>query len=173
MGLPRRVGYGDALVQLVSAVKEKRYADYGIRPTDSLLRLELDGHREDTVQDSLVYRARPLNGIWATPPYLHNASVPNLYQLLSPLEERPERFYLGSRLFDPVYVGFDYQESPGAFEFDTSLPGNSNEGHLFEGERATWEGKRGVLGPELSHRQRLDLIEYLKWLPPLPVRFDG
>lgn len=33
--------------------------------------------------DSLhAYKARPLNGIWATAPYLHNGSVPTLYDLL-------------------------------------------------------------------------------------------
>jgi len=31
-----------------------------------------------------AYKARPLNGIWATAPYLHNGSVPTLYDLLLP-----------------------------------------------------------------------------------------
>ncbi|TPW13479.1 MAG: lipoprotein, partial [Halothiobacillaceae bacterium] len=31
-----------------------------------------------------AYKARPLNGIWATAPYLHNGSVPNLYELFLP-----------------------------------------------------------------------------------------
>ena len=33
-----------------------------------------------------AYRARSLNGIWATAPYLHNGSVPSLYDLLLPAE---------------------------------------------------------------------------------------
>src|SRR5690606_26702477 len=32
----------------------------------------------------LAYKARSLNGIWATAPYLHNGSVPTLYDLLLP-----------------------------------------------------------------------------------------
>jgi RoxA-like, cytochrome c-like len=32
------------------------------------------------------YKARPLNGIWATAPYLHNGSVPTLYDLLLPAD---------------------------------------------------------------------------------------
>lgn len=40
------------------------------------------------VQEKRGYKARPLHGIWATPPFLHNGSVPNLFQLLSPVVER-------------------------------------------------------------------------------------
>lgn len=54
----------------------------------------------------LVYKARPLNGIWATAPYLHNGSVPNLWQLLQKPAERVTRFWVGSRQFDPINVGF-------------------------------------------------------------------
>ena len=38
----------------------------------------------------LAYKGRPLTGIWATPPYLHNGSVPTLYDLLLPPEDRPQ-----------------------------------------------------------------------------------
>ena len=51
------------------------------------------------------YKARPHEGVWATPPFLHNGSVPNLYQLLSPVSERSKRFFVGRREFDPVKVG--------------------------------------------------------------------
>src|SRR5690625_3270750 len=62
----------------------------------------------------LSYKARPLNGIWATAPYLHNGSVPTLYDLLLPAkrpddpedgEYRPDEFMVGSREFDPIKVG--------------------------------------------------------------------
>ena len=52
------------------------------------------------------YRARPLNGAWATAPYLHNGSVPSLYWLLHPAAERPKKFCMGgARDFDPEHVG--------------------------------------------------------------------
>ena len=51
------------------------------------------------------YRARPLNGVWATAPYLHNGSVPSLYWMLKPAAERPRQFCFGSRDFDPQQVG--------------------------------------------------------------------
>jgi RoxA-like, cytochrome c-like len=110
--------------------------------------------------------SRPLNGIWATPPYLHNGSIPNLYEVLSPQDERPDRFWLGSRLFDPDSVGFASDSSAGGFELDTSLPGNSNKGHLFDDDPTA----KGVIGPRLEETERWDIIEYLKQLPPLPSR---
>ncbi len=175
LGVPRRIEYKDALRVLVQAVKERRYEAYGIATGSqpgtqrSPLADELDGYRSDATEARLGYRARPLNGIWATPPFLHNGSVPTLYQLLSPQAERPDRFFLGSRLFDPDSIGFDYGETPGGFEFDTSLPGNSNRGHLFEGDTASWraQGRVGVVGPRLEPNERLAIIEFLKWLPPL------
>lgn len=79
------------------------------------------------------YKARPLNGIWATAPYLHNGSVPTLMQLLKP-NKREKVFYVGSREFDPVEVGFKYKESDYGpddpkFLFDTLRKGNHNTGH--------------------------------------------
>jgi hypothetical protein len=94
------------------------------------------------------YIGRPLDGIWATAPYLHNGSVPSLYQLLLPANQRVAKFKVGSRVFDPVNVGFDI--TTGSFEFDTSLPGNSNSGHEY--------------GTNLTEAQRQQLLEYLKAL---------
>ena len=53
-----------------------------------------------------VYKAAPRDGVWATPPFLHNGSVPNLYEMLIPAKERTKKFYIG-REFDPVKVGLD------------------------------------------------------------------
>jgi cytochrome c553 len=96
-----------------------------------------------------VYRARSLDGIWATAPYLHNGSVPNLYQLLLPGDHRVKEFFVGSRTFDPVNVGFE--STAGSFKFDTSLAGNSNKGHEY-GTKV------------LTEEQRQELLEYLKTL---------
>jgi mono/diheme cytochrome c family protein len=94
------------------------------------------------------YIGRPLDGIWASPPYLHNGSVPSLYQLLLPASQRVTTFKVGSRTFDPVNVGFDI--TTGSFDFDTSLPGNGNGGHEY--------------GGTLTETQRQQLLEYLKTL---------
>jgi hypothetical protein len=102
----------------------------------------------------LAYKARPLDGIWATAPYLHNGSVPNLYQLLLPAAQRPKQFYVGSREFDSVNVGFKFDSSPDASMFDTNLPSNSNAGH----DGPTY----GI--DKLTDQQRWELVEYLKTL---------
>ena len=105
----------------------------------------------------LGYRARPLTGIWATAPYLHNGSVPTLWDLLLPPDQRPTAFNLGSRDFDPVKVGYVTGSSPAnSFRFvarDANGPvaGNSNAGHDY--------GNAG-----LSDADRWALIEYMKTL---------
>ena len=116
--------------------------------------------RDVAVRDDLIYKARPLNGIWAVAPFLHNGSVPNLYLLLSPQSERPDTFWVGSKQFDPVKVGYDPAEFSGATQFDISRPGNSNAGHEFKDGPV---GK-GVIGPLLSPDDRMAIIEYLKSL---------
>ena len=94
-------------------------------------------------------KAGPLLGIWATGPFLHNGSVPNLYELLSPPEERSATFWVGSTELDTEKLGFVSTEQPGLFRFSTTIPGNWNGGHVYP--------KRPY-----THEQKLDLIEYLK-----------
>lgn len=104
----------------------------------------------------LAYKARPLNGIWTAGPYLHNGSVPNLYELLLPAEERSKSFYIGSWEFDPVKVGYVDEQREGSFYFDTTLKGNSNAGH---------EYGTGEYGTEpFSEEEIWALIEYMKGL---------
>lgn len=119
-------------------------------------------YEPDTSSDPFAslnsYKARSLNGIWATAPYLHNGSVPTLYDLLLPKkgpkdsasgEYRPDVFEVGSREFDPQKVGVKSSGYNG-FTFDASRRGNSNAGHTY--------------GTGLDKEQRLDLLEYLKSL---------
>jgi len=150
--------FGDALRQLVSAVVTRWY-DSQVPPTPSALREKMNGFRPDGIRAVLQYKARPLNGSWATPPYLHNGAVPNLYALLSPVAERPKTFYLGNREYDPVNVGYRTEEFPGGFKLDTSMRGNSNSGHEFNNVLG-----KGVIGPLLTPDERHALIEYLKSL---------
>ena len=114
------------------------------------------------------YRARPLDGVWATAPYLHNGSVPTLQDLLTPQHLRPKVFCAGSRQFDPVKVGLAQPEGGacGAYtRVDAGDIGNSNLGHSFEGaESDPKKLPNGIIGPELTDRERGALIEYLKTL---------
>ena len=112
---------------------------------------EVNAGRPNEFRALLKYRARPLNGIWATAPYLHNGSVVSLYELLLPASQRKKEFYMGNWEFNPVIVGFETDSPfPGAFRFDTGITGNSNAGHEF--------------GTDLSDSDRMALIEYLKTL---------
>jgi mono/diheme cytochrome c family protein len=96
------------------------------------------------------YKARPLNGIWSSAPFLHNGSVPNLTELLKKPDQRMTKFHVGSWEFDPVNVGFSTDGGPNSSEFDTSQPNNSNRGHDY--------------GTDLSDTEKAELIEYIKTL---------
>jgi len=111
------------------------------------------------------YQAPPLDGIWATAPYLHNGSVPTLYNLLNS-KTRPKLFTRSYRTdraaYDDIKVGWKVQllDTPGdekkldPIEFrriyDTSKSGRSNAGHTY--------------GDKLDEKDRLAVIEYLKTL---------
>ncbi|MEY2483631.1 MAG: hypothetical protein QOK24_2159 [Verrucomicrobiota bacterium] len=99
------------------------------------------------------YVAVPLDGIWIRAPYLHNGSVPSLADLLASPEVRPKKFLRGYDVYDPLKVGFVSEGSDAGragFEYDTSLPGNSNQGHAF--------------GTQLPPEDKQALIEFLKTL---------
>ena len=112
------------------------------------------------VEPGPKYKGRPLNGIWATAPYLHNGSVHNLYQLLLPAAERDKKFWVGSHDFDPVGVGFKIDK--GGSELDTSLPGNSNAGHEYG--TGVSEDDNGDGLDKLTDEERKQLVEYMKTL---------
>ena len=111
---------------------------------------DFTGTKGKLVKDMYQYKARPLNGIWATAPFLHNGSVPSLYQLLLPSDQRDAVFYTGNREFDPKHVGQISTKADGLFKFDTSVYGNSNSGHEY--------------GTQLNDEQRYELIEFMKTL---------
>ena len=98
------------------------------------------------------YANHPLDGIWARAPYLHNGSVPTLRDLLELPERRPAVFYRGYDVYDQERVGFvtTVPEERGRqfFRYDTSIPGNSNAGHLY--------------GATLPDEDKRALVEYLK-----------
>ena len=160
------VGLGDGLNYLITLVRDQSYKDLDIvTPQEHQV---MDGYGQlDIPQVYVKYKARPLAGIWATPPFLHNGSVPTLYQMLVPAYRRDKTFYRKETLFDPRAVGLQTNSSQkGAFLFDTSIQGNSNLGHEFRAGYKPWhEGDpptHGVIGPELTEYERWAIVEYLK-----------
>ena len=114
------------------------------------LRAALAGHASAAAANESAirgYKAGPLAGIWATAPYLHNGSVPTLFDLLQAPQQRPAEFPVGDREFDADKIGL---AATGAARFDTRLPGNGNAGHAF--------------GTALENAQKRDLLEFLKSL---------
>jgi hypothetical protein len=98
------------------------------------------------------YANHPLDGIWLRAPYLHNGSVPTLRDLLEPPALRPRVFYRGYDLYDSQKVGFVSDVPRAGVQaftlYDTSVPGNSNAGHLY--------------GTTLSDDEKRAIVEYLK-----------
>lgn len=116
---------------------------------------------KNTIEEYSRYKARPLNGIWSTAPYLHNGSVKSLYELLLTPDMRSrvsKTFTVGCTEFDPVNVGVECDSERGKMSagnkelkvFDTTIKGNANSGHLY--------------GTGLSDDEKRDLVEYLKTL---------
>ena len=140
LNLVKGLSVKDQLKKHIKAIKESR-----------------SGGKTTTCGDSdgvLVYKARPLNGIWATAPYLHNGSVPSLWALLQKGEERPTSFWVGNREFDPVEVGYDASSGLNEFKVNNQQgdiqAGNSNLGHEY--------------GTSLSDEEKWSVVEYLKTL---------
>ena len=108
------------------------------------------------------YVAPPLDGIWATAPFLHNGSVPTIAMVLNS-RERPQYWQhevtdaSDPDSYDQAQLGWAHSElaqgksaNDDVRVYDTSMPGYSNSGHMF--------------GDHLSSEQRDAVIEYLKTL---------
>jgi hypothetical protein len=123
---------------------------------------------EGALERSEGYAATPLTGVWADFPYLHNGSVPTIYDLLGPVLERPAIFQVTAarrldrvrvgqpRYVDPAFASLGEVELKRRFGndrdwFDTRRPGCANGGH------DVWARIR-------TEANRLALIEYLKTL---------
>ena len=113
------------------------------------------------------YAATPLNGVWANYPYLHNGSVPTVWHLLGPANERPRIFSVqAARCLDQIRLGqllMPANEAELSEEqliehhrnsrdwFYVERPGCGNGGHDFWSIIRTDDNRRA-------------LIEYLKTL---------
>ena len=162
------VSFALALGAIVQQVDDAWFDANLVPPQD---RADKEGNRPNCLQAGAGYKARPLNGVWATGPFLHNGSVPTLDDLLRPADQRPQFVRLGTLEFDPVKVGVKQPELngdsypdyvDGEFILDTSRAGNRNTGHAF-GASANGD-KTGVIGPEFTDQQRSAIIEFLKTL---------
>ncbi len=105
------------------------------------------------------YIVPPLDGIWATAPYLHNGSVPTIEGVLNS-RKRPKYWQRPQRLdqYDTKALGWWFEDVTSSsrvlisskFIYDTTLRGYGNEGHTF--------------GDKLTDEQRTAVLEFLKTL---------
>lgn len=108
------------------------------------------------------YMPPPLDGIFATAPYLHNGSVPTVELMLNS-KARPKywkRLDLDDTHFDEEALGFPWEEVPYSqadapdaekpLIYDTTYWSQGNGGHTF--------------GDQLTSDERRSVIEYLKTL---------
>lgn len=142
--------FSAVIAEVLGKIKRKAYQ--AEQPAvDAMREFDWDDRMEKPEwRTTSQYTARPLTGVWATAPYLHNGSVPSLYDLLLPAKDRPVKFATGHREYDPVKVGYVQHVEKPASVFDTKLDGNSNRGHEF--------------GTDLSESDRASLLECLKSL---------
>ena len=146
-----KIPFPKAVSPILDGLKKRAFADDGISPAEQA---SMDANPA-VWRATAQYLARPLEGVWATAPYLHNGSVPTLYDLLHP-DARPARFAVGSREFDPAKIGYRNDldaAGTNVWIFDTSQPGNSNIGHSGD-----------LFGTTLPEDQKSALLEYLKRL---------
>jgi hypothetical protein len=142
------------LAAIVEHLKVQGYHDAGIPKSEWAT---YDGFgRKAIVAAPCGYKARPLIGIWATAPFLHNGTVPSVYDMLS--ETRPSHPIIGNPEFDPVKLGTVQKTTPLTATIDLSLTGNSNAGHWWTNDLK----RKGRIGPALSEAQKYAIIEYLK-----------
>ncbi|MEM7369400.1 MAG: hypothetical protein AAF587_12430 [Bacteroidota bacterium] len=105
-----------------------------------------------TLTPSEGYIAPPLDGVWATAPYLHNGSVPTLEALLNS-KIRPTYWQKSDNTYDYQAIGWKYLERNHGKDkqtYDCTEAGFGNQGHYF--------------GDNFSQEERLAVLEYLKTL---------
>jgi mono/diheme cytochrome c family protein len=104
------------------------------------------------------YVAPKMWGVWSRFPYLHNMSVPTIYDLMSDPATRPLKFSLKNsgelERFDQEKMGLTLIKKDIVKRrlYDTTRKGSSNLGHYFESFKT------------LTHENKLEIIEYLKTL---------
>jgi cytochrome c peroxidase len=151
----KQASFAEETGKVLDLIKAAYYKSYNITSDEQK---KWEGNRTPIVwrdalatpQNQKAYAARPLAGIWATAPYLHNGSVPSLFALLQPADKRPTEFYVGNREYDSKNMGYLTTEGAISFKFESARDGNSNRGHEY--------------GSSLTDDERYDLLEYMKSL---------
>jgi mono/diheme cytochrome c family protein len=107
------------------------------------------------------YLAPPLDGIWASAPYLHNGSVPTLYHVIHP-DRRPAVWKVRS------YNRYDYRRiglSVKQFDAVPASPMTSSDRRRYFDASAYGQGNAGhPFADKLTEKEKAAVLEYLKTL---------
>lgn len=145
-----------AIALLIPKIEQAYYDDKDNHVTQAEQSAWNHGRLPAEWRGPLLYSARPMAGVWATPPFLHNGSVLTLYDLLLPAAQRPAKFFVGSRKYDPAHLGYvNEKDDQRVFEFDTTKAGNSNSGHEY--------------GTKLGEAEKMELLEFMKSFKQMPL----
>jgi hypothetical protein len=150
--LPEELGGTEFATEVIVGIAQELFdylnLDDSQKAALSGFRFYAEGYEPEP--DFAAYKARPLNGVWATAPFLHNGSVRTLAQLLVSPPKREQQFWIGSYDFDPQTVGFESIEGLDHQVFDATVSGNLAKGHDY--------------GTRFSDYEKSQLIEFLKSL---------
>jgi cytochrome c553 len=130
---------------------------YAFFPDGHPLRPKREDIRPGPAGTTRGYINSPIESVFARAPYLHNGAVLSLAELIN-LKPRRTVFYRGANLYDPIDVGLSTPQQPETaiyYSFDTSMRGNSNQGHDYP-----WTYQ----GPGWNQAALEDLLEFLKTL---------
>jgi len=176
------VPFGYALASTVDKAIDAWFIRSGVN--NPQLQQKIKGNRPNCIQAGGGYKARPLNGVWATAPFLHNGSIATIKDLICPAnDQRPRFVQLGNLNYDDKNLGLkqpeNYQElaleyydkglqydNENYFILDSEVLGNLNTGHHFSNQydvnKPYWSQKSGVIGPKIDEKKCDVLLEYLK-----------
>lgn len=134
-GRERDIPFREALFTFTKNVRDQYFRQHNIPPSEVAVWQREDMRGPEVFRDTYLgekqfggfvdymdnsgrpgeaYSPRNLAGVWATAPYLHNGSIPNLEVLLTRASQRPKFFFLGTQVYDPDRLGF--QPDPVTYE---------------------------------------------------------
>lgn len=155
------VDFPAKIAPILTQLKNRAYVDAKVTPEEAAT---FDHDVTPVWRKTLRYPGRRLEGIWASPPYLHNGSVATLWDITLPAAKRRQVFHLGTRKYDTEKLGLVGEESAGAFRLQVDVVGDKGEGNFAGGHEGP---EYGTLPPEqggMTDEERRVLMEFMKSL---------
>lgn len=152
-----QVSYPNEVVALDNVKTDPEYAQYFARRGGLVDWYNASWFAQSAPTSKLVaalgYVAPPLDGIWASAPYLHNGSVPSLAALLNSKTRPTVWKHTTPKIYDAQKMGWQYVLPQGKHNtsfYDTTHKSYGNGGHTY--------------GDALRDADRDAVLEYLKTL---------